>query len=247
MGFADGNLGHAVKFDSIADPTFDHGSVDGMKLGDFLSRPVLIRNKEWGVGQQLSDVFNPWEAFLTNPSIKSKIENYGLLRMKLKLKIVLSASPFYYGMVMMSYNPTPKSHTPPYEIAFSDLPLVTFSQRPHLYFNVTDSMGGDMDLPFFWPFNWVRNDVTGEQGDILDIGEIRLDSFGTLRNCNGVVDNISIKIYAWAEDVELSGPTGVLQSSFSKGKKADNSYTRKGKKPQPKKVSIRDNITAFGS
>jgi hypothetical protein len=237
-------LGHSVKFDSIADPTFDYGAVEGMDLGDFLSRPVLIATKEWGVGSQLADVIDPWTAFLTNPSIKSKIEHYGLLRMKLKVKLILSASPFYYGMGMLSYNPTPRSHTGPTPIPFTDYPLVTYSQRPHFFFNVTNSMGGEMELPFFWPYNWLRNDATGEDEDFSNMGEIRLDSFGPLRNCNGVVDNLTIKIYAWAEDVALSGPTGVLQSSYVK--KTDNSFKRKPKKPQPRKISIRDRVTDFG-
>eukprot|EP00918_Siedleckia_nematoides_P004273 GHVU01009544.1.p1 GENE.GHVU01009544.1~~GHVU01009544.1.p1 ORF type:complete len:827 (+),score=34.07 GHVU01009544.1:583-3063(+) len=234
-------------YDSISDPTFDHGAVEGLALGDFLSRPVLIETKEWGVGTQLADTLDPWTAFLTNTSIKSKIENYGLLRMKLKVKLILSASPFYYGLGMMSYNPTPNSHTGPHPIPFTDYQLVTYSQRPHVYFNVTDSMGGEMELPFFWPYNWLRNDASGDEADIVDMGELRLDSFGPLRNCNGVVDNLTIKIYAWAEDVELSGPTGVPQSSYTKKSKADNSYKRQPKKSQPKRASIRDNLTAFGS
>jgi len=229
MAFADGDPGYEVDMDTVSDPTFNHGGMQSLSLGDFLKRPVLIDDFTWVEGSQLAHNVNPWTAFLTHPSIKNKLEHYGLMRMNLRVKFIISASPFYYGCAMITYNPKPSLHIGPSVVIGGDEQLVTYSQRPRLLLNVSESQGGEMSLPYFNNVNWLENQATLFD----DMGQLRYDSFGNLENANSVAGaSVNIRAYAWAENPVLSGPTIRPQ-----GKK---------RMSKVKMNSVKDKITAFG-
>jgi hypothetical protein len=151
--------------------------------------------------------------------------------MKLKLKFVISASPFYYGLIMVSYNPKPDSHAGPTVVIAGDQQLVTYSQRPHVLMNVSTSQGAEMELPYFNDKNWIENSTT----DIATMGQLDYDSFGLLSNANSVAGTtVNLRTYCWAEDVVLSGPTIRAQSS-------------KRRKSKVKMQSISEKLEAFGT
>ncbi len=222
MSFTDANGGEEVCFENAPISSFDSAAMSSLGLGDFLSRPVLIDTFDWGENGFAAHTFDPWTLFLSNTVIKRKIENYGLWRGKLHLKFIISASPFYYGLVLVSYNPFPESHQGPQIVVGGDQQMVTYSQRPHVWLDASSSRGGELECPFFYNQNWCVN----SSSSIARMGTIRYDSPFVLRNANSVAGaNVTIRCYAWMEGVELSGPTVELQS------KRVSRVERKKKKP----------------
>jgi len=179
-----------------------------VQLGNFLQRPVQIFQYNWTIGDSISILstgFRPWHLFFDKPSIKRKLDNYYLLRCNLHLKFVINASPFYYGAAMAAYEPLMQFTPGPVRTSTAQAENISLSQRPHVCLYPANSQGGEIILPFLYHKNWL--DATSSS-DLTNMGEVLMTSFGTLRNANGVVgDSVSIVVYAWAEDVEISGPT----------------------------------------
>jgi len=190
-------------------------------LGDYLKRPVQIYAKTWTIGDTIdiaSNSFKPWHLFFNKASIKRKLDNYYMLRCNLHIKFVINASPFYYGCCLVSYQPLTSFNPAPIVLSASNrLENVSLSQRPHIYLYPQDSQVGDFTLPFLYHKNWLN--ATSSQ-DLQDMGTISLNSFSTLKNANGLTtDSINIKVYAWAEDIEVAGPT--IDLAVQSGSKKD--------------------------
>lgn len=234
--FSDMSGGTSVKFESTDLSSYDKSILSDLDLGSFLSRPVLIDTFDWAENTFFAHTFNPWSLYLTHSTIAKKLDNYGLLRCKLKLKFIISASPFYYGLGLISYNPTPSTHAGPIVIVGGDEQMVTYSQRPHIWVRPSTSEGGEMELPFYYWKNWLNN----ISSDISGMGEIRYDSSRVLKNANSVAGvSVTVRCYAWAEDMELSAPTMQLQSKrISKAK---------FKKRSGGKSQMMDKISSFGT
>lgn len=208
MKFDTSSPGVHVEMPSSDVSSFDTSQVSGLEMGKYLERPVEIASINWLENSTTASVIDPWSLFLSEPAIKRKIENYGLFRMNLHVRVTISASPFYYGAAIVAYNPMPDYH-PNISIASG----VQLSQRPHFFIYPTDSTGGEITLPFFFPKNWARN----QTDDIGSIGELRIQSYTPLRNANSVTgSNVTIRVYAWASDVELSAPTVQMQSNYTR-------------------------------
>lgn len=178
-------------------------------LVGFLSRPFEIHTQVWAEGTSLIPTFStfqPWYLYLNRSTIKNKLEHYYLLRANLHLKVIVNASPFYYGAGMLSYAPLSNMEGAVVGGTGSTAYNVGYSQRPHVDIYPQSNQGGEMILPFFWPEEWI--DITNAT-HTRNMGRCRFSSFGDLLNANGVTgDSITIQVYAWLENVQLSGPTG---------------------------------------
>jgi len=178
-------------------------------LKDFLSRPVRINSFTWnesdGIGS--STTINPWNLFFNDARIKYKLNNYSFIRCDLKLKIVINASPFYYGYMLGAYRPLQVFNAQSLLGSTSNL-LVPYSQRPHVYLTPQHSEGAEMTLPFLWPRNWLRIQVAS---DFTEMGEFKFLTMGILQSANGATGTgVTVQTYAWAENVEISGPSAGL-------------------------------------
>lgn len=180
------------------------------ELAKFLNRPVLIKQYTWTVGSTTVDSFFPWQLYFNHTSIKKKIDNYYLLRCKLKLKFVINASPFYYGTMLAAYKPLQSWLTPAPVDNIStgtsdDVVNVALSQLPRIYLYPQTSQGGEMTLPFLYPKEWL--DIT-TSSNTSAMGLMLLRPLTPLNFANsGTGTPVTIQVFAWAEDVELSGPT----------------------------------------
>lgn len=206
VGFDDAHPG--VDNDLRYDMSYLRGDTStGADLAGFLRRPVNIYQKDWSLGGTLdyaTSQFKPWHLFFNHTAIKKKLDNYYMLKCNLKLKLVINASPFYYSGALMTYQPLTQFN-PTITTLGGLRELVPFSQRPHIYFYPQNNQGGTMTLPFFYHKEWL--DATSSQ-DLQDMGTVTLMSLEELRNANAVVGtNCTIQIYAWAEDLQLAGPT----------------------------------------
>lgn len=175
-------------------------------IGRFLARPVRIDVSSWNESSiALLTTFNPWYLWATNSYVQQKLNNYAFFRGDLKLKFQLSASPFYYGLILANYRPLTTFKT---DTIFHDASLKWFipqSQRPHVKIDPAIGDTYEMVLPFIWPLNMFKLDTAS---DFNNLGNIRLDIYSPLRSANGVTTaGVTITTYAWIENLELSGAT----------------------------------------
>jgi hypothetical protein len=138
--------------------------------------------------------------------IKRKLDNYAFIKCNLKLKIIINASPFYYGVVLVSYKPLPE-YNPSVTPSNSLFEFIPLSQRPHIYLYPQNCQGGSMTLPFIYNSQWLPTTADG----ISSMGLLSYNSFYDLLNANSVAGSTcDISFYAWADDVEVAGPTTIL-------------------------------------
>lgn len=188
------------------DDTFKNTYTDSADLAKFLERPVLIRSYAWQEGTSLNTTFTPWYDYFNNAKIKNKLENYTFLQANLNVKVVINASPFFYGCAYVAYEPLPQYEPCPIdETTANEVETVGFSQRPHFCIYAANNQGGNMLLPFINKEDWL--DIT-TASSLQNMGKMKIISPADLKNANGVSSqSVSIQIYAWAQDVRLCGPT----------------------------------------
>jgi hypothetical protein len=186
--------------------------VSSTAMGSFLSRPVRIATRQWAINDSLREVINPWRLFLDDPAVAARTRNFAYIRGTLHIKAMINGNSFYYGRSMLSYNPiglddeVSKKRTPGNANIADN---VSYSQRPHIFLDPTESIGGEMSLPFFWFRNWIPFSTVNK------LGELTLSSINRLQHANGAIDPVTINIFAWMTEVELAAPTDVLESQAS--------------------------------
>jgi hypothetical protein len=177
-------------------------------LKSFLARPVRIQAGTWLESDPVNtNIFNisPWYLFFNDTRIKNKLHNFAFLRCNLKVKILVNASPFYYGRALTHYRPTVgfKSQVP--LVTAANTQLVPYSQRPHIWLRAEDNTGGELTLPFVYQKNWL---TIKDSTEVIQMGTLAATVYTPLQSANGVVGTgVSYSVYAWAEDVVLSGAT----------------------------------------
>jgi hypothetical protein len=203
--FVDGDTPWSYDITATPDETSQLAGFSDAELGDFLSRPIKIKEYQWTPASALSVTrFNPWQEFFGNADVLDKINRYRNLRCNLRLKVLVNGNGFYYGRALMSYNPYVQDDEVTVNRAFIEEDLVQASQKPHLLLDPTSSQGGEMLLPFIWPENYL--DIT-KAGWEANMGEIDIHDFDVLQHANGGTDPITVTIFCWAENVTLSVPT----------------------------------------
>lgn len=175
------------------------------ELAKFLERPVRIHDYSWLESAAAGFVANiePWDLLLNSTQVKSKLNNYAWFRGKLHLKFVVTASPFYYGLLMASYCPIPA-----YVDAAAGTGTYSYmgrSQRPHVMITAADSKGGELVVPFIYPREFI--DIKSRT-KLQGLGSVTFQILSQLRSANGVTGSgVTVQVYAWLSDVQLHGPT----------------------------------------
>jgi hypothetical protein len=186
-------------------------------LNEFFSRPIRIADYSWDVNSTFYQKINPWKLFWENPRVIEKIKNYYMLRCKLCLKILINGNGFYYGRMIVSYLPldVQDAFTPPRN--WLPVDLIRGSHRMHIYLNPTESEGGSMELPFFYP----KNALSIPDNEWDQLGNLVLYQMNPLQHANGSLDPVTITVMAWAEDVRYSIPTSSLPQMAIESKQGD--------------------------
>lgn len=196
------------------DQTYEVSDYHDADLANFLSRPVRIAVLDWSYNTLVQGGFNPWTNYFNDTRIKNRLAYYNLLRCKLCVKFVINGNQFQYGKMMFDYHPLANytidgsswSDTMTYTTTTNGtLYPVAASQRQHVMLEPLNSKGACMELPFFWPQNWLS--IPLEQWTMM--GYLRYHSLNLLRHANdsSAVDTPRISVFAWAEDVQLGVPT----------------------------------------
>lgn len=175
-------------------------------IKNFFRRPVRIANYTWlesaVLGTTVNNI-NPWHLWANNSYVKNKLNNYSWFRGDLHLKIQITASPFYYGLLKACYIPLPTFTTSTIVNDAGTRYLMPYSQRPHLDIEVGQADSFNMVLPFIFPANWAN---IQSAATMTGIGKLETIVYSQLQSANGVTGSgIDVAIYAWVENMELSG------------------------------------------
>lgn len=191
---------------------------DDATLANFFRRPVLIDTITWQYGSTTENVLNPWQAYFANRRVANRIANFAQIRSKLHLKFVINGSPFYYGRMMVCYQPlepVDQFTSTRFEI---EADWVERSQQPHVFLDPTPSQGAEMVLPYVYHLN--NCSVPGNQ--MFDLGILRFIPISPLKHTQGTANFLDIQVFAWAEDLHLSIPTSAVPSGLVP--QADDEY-----------------------
>jgi hypothetical protein len=210
--FVDQDVGPMVMVSNEDRSVAEADGTKDLSLTDFLSRPVTINTFLWQVTDPIgSDIsFNPWSLYMNDPAVKKKLDNYAFMRAKMHIKVLISASPFQFGMKRLCYSPLEnlvgnKIRT---TSGSEEVVRIPFSQQPGFDIYPQDNSGGEMELPFFYHRNWLN--ITSAV-DVATMGVLRLVTFAQLDTAIASATNtVTIRTVAWLSDVELMGSTRSL-------------------------------------
>lgn len=92
--------GFAGKMDEVVQDI----ATNEFQLATYLSRPVKIADRTCTLGESfVRTVYEPWHLFFNSPPIKNKIENFAFIQCDLKIKVVVTSTPFVYAKYLLSY------------------------------------------------------------------------------------------------------------------------------------------------
>jgi hypothetical protein len=209
--YLDESPGTLVEHIPLTDKTFHGDFVEDHDIGKFLSRPIAISTISWAEGANLNTTIQPWDLFFNTASIRKKLDNFSRLTCNLHIKVILNASPFFYGAGLVSYQPITNFNTSTIAGSLTtngDAHICALSQQPHIWIYPQTNQGGEMVLPFLNYRTWLN---IGVRADVQSFGSMTIQSPTALLNANSVAAaNVTIQIYAWATDVKLCAPTSVL-------------------------------------
>ncbi len=189
---------------------------DGVVAGDitsnvdiqnFMRRPIRVASLTWSDATSIGNrwTYNPWQLYFSQPAIANKLANYAFLRCNLKVKVVLNASPFLYGCLLMYYRPLPGYKQTLIRYDSYQRWFMQATQLPHRTLYPQDSEGCEMTLPFIYHKQLIETSIASEFGNL---GELTFTNLTTLKSANAATSqSITAAIYVWAEDVVLSGPS----------------------------------------
>lgn len=188
-------------------------------IENFFARPVRIDSYTWLESTVFGNVqrtIDPWSLWANNQAVKNKLNNYSWFRGDLHLKFQMTASPFYYGMLKQCYQPLPNFKPSTISIDPGTRYLIPYSQQPHVDMIVGDCDSYEMILPFVYPANWINIQSASAMSNL---GRLRSIVYAALDSANGVTGTgIGITVYAWVENVELSGASvGFAMQSAESG------------------------------
>jgi hypothetical protein len=185
-----------------SDPLRSSTLMKDATLENFFSRPIKVTEIDWpvGAGVTLNTVIDPWTLYFENKRVINRITNFKLMKANLRVKFMLNGNAFYYGRLLASYKPLPNLDSTTLLRPGIQADIVEASQRPHVFLNPTESQGGELFLPFFTPLNML--DVPGQGWE--DMGQITISSLQPLKHANGATQPVTVSVFVWAENVDLS-------------------------------------------
>ncbi len=211
----------------------------------YFSRPQRIWVGSLSEGGSISTIIEPWSLYFSNAEVQKKISGFSRMRAKLHVKLIVNGSPYQYTLGLMSYKPlctlpnavnngatfSGGSHV---GVALGTLSaFMAHTQYPHAFWYPQTSKGCEMELPFVYPNDWVTLRTQSFAGNNLlsGMGCLCIQTMFPLTSAGTATANpVNISIYAWATDVELSGPSlvftaGEVSSALSTSAKVVNSLS----------------------
>lgn len=218
-------MGTGVSLPTRPDPTRDtlFRAVDD-SLASFFKRPIPIGTFTWTPlqGAPFTAILNPWSLYFGNPRVINRLNNYMYMRSKLKVKFLINGNGFYFGRLMADYAPLPGSDQMQSYSTLVAANAVAASQRMKVFIDPSGCCSNQMELPFVWHYDAVSVPLA-EWGSL---GQIYIRELNPLKHANGSVQPVTITVMAWAEDVEMGGPTST--DSLALVAQAGEEYAKPG-------------------
>lgn len=173
-------------------------------LQDFLRRPVNIHTFTWD-GNTSPFHIDPWALFLNTPSVVDKTTYYRYLRGTLNIDIQVNGTPFHFGRILVSYEPCNWNRNS------EDGNYGQHSALPHVMLDPSANTVGKIRAPFISPNLWI--DAASSYG--AGVGVLNFDTVAQLRVFEGgPPPKVTVQVYAWMEDLELSFPTQKVPATY---------------------------------
>lgn len=198
--FSDQYNGPMTTIAGRRDPVRGMTDTQDATLENFFSRPIKILEQRWTVGASVNQLIDPWALYFDNARVQNRITTFNLMRADLHLKIVVNGNGFYYGRAFAAYGPFGAPLLDTLSNASNVSDFTQWSQRPKVFIDPTNSMGGEMIIPYHGNRNNTDIQIKGWEA----LGRLWLYSINMLKHANAGTDGVTISIYAWAENVELS-------------------------------------------
>lgn len=254
---------HLDVMNSIKSDYVDVGQSVPLSIENFLKRPVRIAAYSNSPSVVLDEAINPWDAFLSQPSVRAKLRNTAYLRANLHVRIAVSGMPFHFGRYLFSYLPFPSQNRPwQYllsNLSFTGAPfaeLVYLSQSPYARTcDVTANEPLEMVIPYLSPQPVIRlyNDSTSvlaaasSYSDAASLGTLYFKSINTLKSTTATSTPVSIAVYAWLEDVEFGSPTATqLEVTTESDERIDGPISKSTKSMSEAAWALKD-VPVIGS
>lgn len=183
-------------------------------IKEFLKRPILLKNDQWtDMDGENSTLYVADIAPLLTSNIMwfDKIKGFNLIRGDFMIKVVLNASPFQQGRLLLHYLPN-YINLAAVNIGygkFKNTTMVQKIQHPHLEIDArTTSIV--MRIPYIAPTAWYAI-----KEEYYDWGRFWLDVLSPLQTGPSAPEGqsyVDFGIYGWWENIELNANT-VPQSS----------------------------------
>lgn len=200
---ADGGFGTMVpgELDSLRYARDDNTTT----LKDDLGRARRVDSFKW----RLSDggqgrVTNVWSKLFNDQFLNDRLTGHKLFRGNLCVKVVLNGNAFYHGRAQLCYRYFPELLNDAGRTAtIGRGRSCTISQLPRILLNPTTSTGGTMKIPFHFHKDYI--DLVS--ADYQSMGELEFDVLSPLEHAQAVLVDLDVNIYAWFEDVFVTGLT----------------------------------------
>lgn len=196
--------GQILNLSGDMDSTRKQGDTVDASLADFLARPVKIHEilATTVATPNFDDTIDPWTLFLTETSVRKRIEGYKNLQGNLHIRFSMSGNPFYVGVVAATYIPRSLADLT-YVSSNFDLTTARLSMYPSLYMSVAIGDTGEIQVPFLNPDNWI--DLVGTS--YSQMGTLRIRTLQDIRHISGYNSTVQINVFAYMTDVTLASPT----------------------------------------
>jgi hypothetical protein len=197
-----------------------HQNYSDNRLAQFFARPVRVGSYNWLEGTNVDISFDPWQLYFSNPAVIKKLNNYHMMKARLHIRVLINGTPFHYSRAVVSYTPLPQTNQQRLVTSSTrQMELVQKCNLMHNFLDPTTSNSVEMEFPFFYPYEYIRvEEMVLPVESISYLGTVNIMSFNVLKMVSSTAStDLSISVFAWATDVELTIPTTTLISESGNG------------------------------
>lgn len=201
-------------------------------LDKFFERPVIIANFAWDAASSPT-LYRPWAKWAEDKAVARKLANYAYFSGNLHLRFEIIGTPYHYGLLLGSYVPNP-------------FPLDTFDtsvyasapyayETTHVEMEPNAASAYELTIPYFYE----SRKLSMARNGFFHLGVLYLNPHVQLRLSNAAVPTaVNVRVYAWATDVVLEGPT-VSTIIYTQSAVRRASHKQSGKVTKPPKLTTK--------
>jgi hypothetical protein len=201
---------------------------DSTGFKNWFDRPLLIDTYTAQIAdsQYTTHVVNPWTLYFGDAHNLYKLNNFAFFRGTLVLKVLVSATPFLYGLEGIFYAPLTNNAltgTGVYGVstnnAANNVHITLLSQLQSVYITPQDGYSVEFEIPFIYNRNWLSladTDATSKT-NLTNFGALHYYRIVALQSANGATsDGVTFDTFCHVKDFEMTGPTTGLPYQSSR-------------------------------